>query len=70
MCFFNEELHIIYYNDPKFCNKLFLVNSAHPVQTEIRLLLEKQSAQGLNCLLFHLHRLVAVFYYKTSLAVF
>ena len=29
--------------------------SRQPVQTQIRLLLEEQSDQGLHCLLFHLH---------------
>ena len=29
--------------------------SGQPVQTQIRLLLEEQSDQGLHCLLFHLH---------------
>ena len=29
----------------------------HTVQTQIRLLLEEQSDQGLHCLLFHLHHL-------------
>ena len=29
--------------------------SGQTVQTQIRLLLEKQSDQGLHCLLFHLH---------------
>ena len=29
--------------------------SRQTVQTQIRLLLEKQSDQGLHCLLFHLH---------------
>ena len=30
--------------------------SGQTVQTQIRLLLEEQSDQGLHCLLFHLHR--------------
>ena len=31
--------------------------SGQTVQTQIRLLLEEHSDQGLHCLLFHLHRL-------------
>ena len=31
--------------------------SGQTVQTQIRLLLEEQSDQGLHCLLFHLHHL-------------
>ena len=41
---------ISYRNDPKFSDRL-----GHTVQTQIRLLLEEQSDQGLKCLLFHLH---------------
>ena len=40
-----------YRNDPKFWTD----GSGQTVQTQIRLLLEEQSDQGLHCLLFHLH---------------
>ena len=40
-----------YRNDPKFSDRLVL----SVVQTQIRLILEEQSDQGLHCLLFHLH---------------
>ena len=36
------------------------------VQTQIRLLLEEQSDQGLHCLPFHLHRLDSLFYGRTA----
>ena len=36
---------------PSFCTD----RSGQTVQTQIRLLLEEQSDQGLHCLLFHLH---------------
>ena len=44
---------IKYRNDPKFWTD----KSGQTVQTQIRLLLEEQSDQGLHCLLFHLHLL-------------
>ena len=34
---------------------VFVDRSGQPVKTQIRLLLEEQSEQGLHCLLFHLH---------------
>ena len=37
------------------------------VQTQIRLLLQEQSDQGLHCLQFHLHLLEALLYGKASL---
>ena len=37
------------------------------VQTQIRLLLEEQSDQGLHCLPFRLHLLDALFYGKAAL---
>ena len=40
------------------------------VQTQIRLLLEEQSDQGLHCLPLHLHLLDIFFYGKTSLFEF
>ena len=40
-------------NDPKFSDKKVW----QTMQTQIRLLLEEQSGQGLHCLLFHLHHL-------------
>ena len=40
-----------YRNDPKFSTD----RSGKTVQTQIRLLLEEQSDQGLHCLLFNLH---------------
>ena len=40
------------------------------VQTQIRLLLEEQSDQGLHCLQFHLHLLEALLYGKTTLFQF
>ena len=40
------------------------------VQTQIRLLLEEQSDQGLHCLLFNLHRLEALLYGKAMLLKF
>ena len=36
--------------------------SEQTVQTQIRLLLEEQSDQGLHCLLFHLHHFVEISY--------
>ena len=36
------------------------------VQTQIRLLLEEQSDQGLNCLPFRLHRLDSLVYGKAT----
>ena len=44
--------------------------SGQTVQTQIRLLLEEQSDQGLHCLLFHLHLLEAFLCCKTSLFEF
>ena len=41
---------LIYCNNHKFSDR-----SGQTVQTQIRLLLEEQSDQGLHCLLFHLH---------------
>ena len=40
------------------------------VQTQIRLLLEEQSDQGLHCLLFHLHLLDEIFYGLATLIEF
>ena len=40
-----------YHNDPKFSNSRY----RQTLQTQIRLLLEEQSDQGLHCSLFHLH---------------
>ena len=45
-------MFIEYLNDPKFFGQIGLRQT---VQTQIRLLLEEQSDQGLHCLLFHLH---------------
>ena len=39
--------------------------SGQTVQTQIRLLLEEQSDQGLHCLLFHLHHLEVLHHGKT-----
>ena len=36
------------------------------VQTQIRLLLEEQSDQGLHCLPFHLHRLDSLLYGRVT----
>ena len=36
------------------------------VQTQIRLLLEEQSDQGLHCLLFRLHRLDSLLYGRAT----
>ena len=36
------------------------------VQTQIRLLLEEQSDQGLHCLPFHLHHLDSLLYGRTT----
>ena len=44
--------------------------SGQTVQTEIRLLLEEQSDQGLHCLQFCLHILDALLYCKASLSKF
>ena len=44
--------------------------SGQTVQTQIRLLLEEQSDQGLHCLLFHLHLLDKIFYGLASLFEF
>ena len=41
--------------------------SGQTVQTQIRLLLEEQSDQGLHCLLFRLHLLDALLYGKATL---
>ena len=41
--------------------------SRQTVQTQIRLLLEEQSDQGLHCLPFHLHLLGTFLYHKTKL---
>ena len=40
------------------------------VQTQIRLLLEEQSDQALNCLPFHLHRLESLLYGRATLFKF
>ena len=45
-----------YRNDPKILDR----NALQTVQTQIRLLLEEQSDQGLHCLPFRLHRLDAL----------
>ena len=42
----------LYRNDPKFFRT---DRSGQTVQTQIKLLLEEKSDQGLHCLLFHLH---------------
>ena len=44
--------------------------SGQIVQTQIRLLLEEQSDQGLHCLLFHLHLLETIICYKANLLEF
>ena len=44
--------------------------SGQTVQTQIRLLLEEQSDQGLHCLPFHLHLLDALLYDKATLSKF
>ena len=44
--------------------------SGQTVQTQIRLLLEEQSDQGLHCLLFHLHLLEAFLCCKANLFEF
>ena len=44
--------------------------SGQTVQTQIRLLLEEQSDQGLHCLSFHLHLLAKFFHGKASLLNF
>ena len=44
--------------------------SGQTVHTQIRLLLEEQSDQGLHCLLFHLHLLDTIFYGLASLFEF
>ena len=44
--------------------------SGQTVQTQIRLLLEEQSDQGLHCLQFPLHLLDALLYGKSSLFKF
>ena len=59
-----------YCNDPKFLDRYAWANSADPdqtaplqtMQTQIRLLLEEQSDQGLHCLPFRLHRLDSLLY--------
>ena len=48
--------HLTYHNDPKFS----------VVQTQIRLLLEEQSDQGLHCLQFPLHRLDSLLYGRAT----
>ena len=45
---------------PRWCDNVMTLSfqtdrSGQTVQTQIRLLLEEQSDQGLHCLLFHLH---------------
>ena len=40
--------------------------SGQAVQTQIRLLLEEQSDQGLHCLLFHLHHQEVLDHGRTS----
>ena len=54
-----------YHNFPKFSDRQVWANSADPdqtapLQTQIRLLLEEQSDQGLHCLQFPLHLLDAL----------
>ena len=44
--------------------------SGQTVQTQIRLLLEEQSDQGIHCLLFNLHLLEAFFCCKANLLEF
>ena len=44
--------------------------SGQTVQTQIRLLLEEQSDQGLHCLQFHLHLFDKIFYGLASLFEF
>ena len=50
-------MHVLY--EHKACTVMTLSfrtdRSGQTVQTQIRLLLEEQSDQGLHCLLFHLH---------------
>ena len=52
-----------YCNDPKFSDSYAWANS---VQTQIRLLLEEQSDQGLHCLPFRLHRLNSLLYGRAT----
>ena len=44
--------------------------SGQTVQTQIKLLLEEQSDQGLHCLQFHLHILEVLLYGKALLLKF
>ena len=48
----------MYHNDPKFTDRY----AWQTMQTQIRLLLEEQSDQGLHCLPFRLHRLDSLLY--------
>ena len=61
----------VYRNDPKFSDRYAWANSADPdqtqtVQTQIRLLLEEQSDQGLHCLPIRLHRLDSLLYGRAT----
>ena len=47
----HDAAQVKYCNDPKFSDRFVKAKW----QTQIRLLLEEQSDQGLHCLLFHLH---------------
>ena len=51
-----------YRNDPKFSDRYAWATE----QTQIRLLLEEQSDQGLHCLPFRLHRLDSLLYGRAT----
>ena len=52
----------LYHNDPNFRTYM----PGQTVQTQIRLLLEEQSDQGLHCLPFRLHRLDSLLYGRAT----
>ena len=54
-----------YRNDPKFSDRQVWANSVDPDQV-----LEEQSDQGLDCLLFHLHLLDSLLYGRVTLLKF
>ena len=66
-----ENLHVTKEQEkPRICTVMILSfrtdRSGQTVQTQIRLLLEEQSDQGLHCLPFRLHRLDSLVYGKAT----
>ena len=64
------QLHVVNSSSTKRCTVMILSfrtdMPGQTAQTQIRLLLEEQSDQGLHCLLFRLHRLDSLLYGRAT----